>query len=91
MLRHCGEVTLYLCVIKVCEGVKARLHLFLNSALGVGECSALLLCYFTAGKEPPLYPLNRKFVGPRAGLEYMEQKKTLAPAGSQTKIHRFDI
>jgi hypothetical protein len=38
--------------IKVCESVKAKLHSFLNSALGVGECSASRLCYFTAGKEP---------------------------------------
>lgn len=38
--------------IKVCEGVKAEFHTFLNSALGVGECPASRLYYFPAAKNP---------------------------------------
>jgi hypothetical protein len=63
--------------IKVYEFVKAELHSFLNSALGVGECSASRLCYFTSGKKTLFYPFNRKLFGPRAGLEYLESEKLL--------------
>jgi hypothetical protein len=50
-------------------------------------CFTPLLLYYW--KRAHLYPLNRKFFGPRAGLEYLEKRKTLAPAGYQTQIHRF--
>jgi hypothetical protein len=70
----------------MCEG-RVPLILKFDTRCRWVLCFTPLLLYFW--KRAPLYTLNRKFVGPRAELEYLEKRKTLAPPGRQTQIHRF--
>jgi hypothetical protein len=52
-------------------------HIFLTSALVGGEWSASLPCRFTPGERAPCTHWIGSWVGPRAGLDYVEKRKFL--------------
>jgi len=57
---------------------KHELCLFLTSALDRGEWSALHPSPFIPSKKSQL---NRRLVGPRAGLDVMDKRKPLVSSG----------
>jgi len=57
------------------KGEEASLHSFLTSALNEGTCSTSCLSRFNPRKEPR-YPLKWGWVGPTAGLDILEEKKS---------------
>jgi hypothetical protein len=52
---------------------------FLNLALDVDEQSASCPCYFTTGERIPSTHWTGAWVGPRAGLDAVENGKNLLP------------
>jgi hypothetical protein len=58
-------------------GVDVQIHIFLTSALVGGEWSASRPGRFTPEERAPSTHQIGGWVGPRAGLEYMESKKFL--------------
>jgi hypothetical protein len=64
--------------MKAYVGVNVQIHIFLTSALVRGEWSASRPGRFT---PEPLYPLDRRWVGPRAGLDDVEKRKILLQTG----------
>jgi hypothetical protein len=59
--------------MKAYGGVDVEIHIFLISALAGGEWSASCPCYFNPGERAP----GTHWMGPRAGLDNMEKRKSL--------------
>jgi hypothetical protein len=62
------------CFIKEYGGVDVKIHVFLTSALG-GVVSFTLLQLYPRRKSPR-YPLDRRLIHPRIGLDDVEEKKS---------------
>jgi hypothetical protein len=65
-------------------GVEVQLHAFLTSALDGGECSTSCLGRFTPRERALGTHWIGGWVGPRAGLDAVAEKKKPAPASNQT-------
>jgi hypothetical protein len=59
--------------MKTYEGVDVYTHVFLISALVVGEWSASRSCRFTPGQKAPSTHWKGRYMDPRAGLNDMEK------------------
>jgi hypothetical protein len=59
---------------------------FLTSALGGGEWSSSRLFRFTPGERAPRVHWIGGQVGPIAGLDVTEKKKSLSPAGNRIPV-----
>jgi hypothetical protein len=62
--------------MKAYRGVDVQTHIFLTSALVGGDWSAAWPCRFTPGTH-----WIGGWVGPRAGLDYVEKRKFLTAPG----------
>jgi hypothetical protein len=62
------------------EGVDVYIHIFLTSVLAVGEWSASRPCHFNPGTL-----WIGCWVGPRAGLDEMEERKFLTLSGLELR------
>jgi hypothetical protein len=67
--------------MKTYRGVDVLIHIFLTSAQAGGDWSASRLGRFTPGEKAPGTHWIGGWVGPRAGLDYMEKWKILTPPG----------
>jgi hypothetical protein len=63
-----------------CGGVGVQIHIFLTSALVGGEWSASRPCRFTSGTH-----WIGGLVGPRAGLDDVEERKFLTLPGRELR------
>jgi hypothetical protein len=57
----------------------------MTSALVGGKWSASRPCRFTPGERAPRYPLNKRLVDPRAGLDNVEKRKLLTLPGLELR------
>jgi hypothetical protein len=62
-------------------GVAALIHIFLTAALFAGEWPASRPSYFIPGERAPGNHWIGGWVGPIAGLDYMERRKFLTLSG----------
>jgi hypothetical protein len=69
--------------MKADGGVDVEIHIFLTSAVVVGERSASRPSRFTPGKRGPGTPLDRRWGGPQSRCGH-GKVKTLAPIGTRT-------
>jgi hypothetical protein len=67
--------------MKAYRGVDVQMHIFLTLALVGGEWSASHPCHFTPKEKAPNTHWIRGWVGPRASLDAVEQKKFLTLLG----------
>jgi hypothetical protein len=67
--------------MKAYAGVDVYIHVFLTSELVGGEWSGSRPGHFTPGKEPPSTDCIGCWVGPRAGLNAVEKRKSLPLPG----------
>jgi hypothetical protein len=67
--------------MKAYGGVDVWIHIFLTSALVVGEWSASRPGYFTPGERAPDAQWIGGWVDPRAGLDGVEKRKFLTLPG----------
>jgi hypothetical protein len=72
--------------MKAYGGVDVQIHIFLTSALVAGEWSASRPCLFTPGERAPGTHWIEGWVGPRAGLDGLEN--ILYPTGTRTPTPR---
>ena len=70
-----GEVVL-VHAMKAYRGVDVQLHSFTDTAIDAEEWSTSRPRRFTPGGKKLWYPLNRRPVDPRAGLDVLEKRKT---------------
>jgi hypothetical protein len=67
--------------MKAYGGVGVYIHIFLNSALAGGEWSALRPCRFVPGERATSTHWMGGWVGPRGGLDDLEERKFLTLPG----------
>jgi hypothetical protein len=69
--------------MKAYGGVDISVRIFFTSALGGGEWSASCPCRFTPGERAHGTHWTGGWVGPRAGLDDMEERKILDLTGTE--------
>jgi hypothetical protein len=74
--------------MKAYGGVDVQTHIFLTSALAGGKWSASCPFRFTTGESGPGTHWKRGSVGPRSGLDDVEEEKILDPTGTRTLTPR---
>jgi hypothetical protein len=71
--------------MKASGGVDVWIHIFLTSALAGGEWSASRPCLFTPGERAPGTHWIGGWVGPRAGMDDVENRKFLTLPGLELR------
>jgi hypothetical protein len=71
--------------MKAYRGVDVESHIFLASTLVGGERSDWRPCHFSPGERAPGTYWIRGWVGPRAGLDEVENRKFLALPGLELR------
>jgi hypothetical protein len=71
--------------MKTYGGVEVQIHIFLTSALVGGEWSDSRPCRFTPGERTPGTHWIGGWVGPIAGLDYVEKRKLLTLPGLELR------
>jgi hypothetical protein len=67
-------------------GVEVQFHLFLASILHSGECSASRPGHFIAVERSPIIHRIGRWLGPKASLDALENRKISALAGNLNTI-----
>jgi hypothetical protein len=75
--------------MKAYGGVDVQIHIFLTAALVGGEWSASCPSHFTPRGKSPLYPLDRRFGGPKSQSGQHGEEKILDPTVTRTPIPRY--
>jgi hypothetical protein len=81
-----GKVFAMLNAMKAYGGVDVYIHIFLTSALAVGELSASHPGCFTRGERTPGTHWIGGWVDPRAGLDNVEKRKFLTLPGLELRL-----